>query len=355
MQKNILTYQSTVNHSFSRNRILFGMKLSTWLGIIVSVAISLVLACRNLYIAIDDENYIAYFTYTFDPLSDLKDGWWRFVLNEPLWLSYCSIMGNAFGAEFALRITIFFSSLMFLVASGNLTRGAWLFIFVAFVIDGSLATQMYFNQIRQGFALSIFLTIIACGLTPLWGAVVASMVHSSFLLVIPFLLIALIIRKFNINWIIAIIIVIISFFLIKSVAPDIDLGRRSETYEFKSDLTIFFYLISVIQYGSILLFFFRQKYFYDETQLFWLHLTLIFFLFVILMTFIYEASGRLMYLENAFMIIVIGLNFERKQVKVIAMFWLLLLLALNLNEARKVSDIHSDTFFDRLEIILNVK
>jgi hypothetical protein len=223
-----------------------------------------------------------------------------------------------------------------------------------FVIDNCLATQMYFNQIRQGFALSIFLTIIAIGLSPIWGAVVASLIHSSFLLVIPCFLISLIFKKFNVSWVLAIIVAILSAYLIKSLAPDINLGRRSDTYGFKSGLTIYYYLFAIFQYGSVL-FFLRKINFNDETKHMWLDFSFLFFVFVICMTLIHQAAGRLMYLENAFLMILVGLNFDRKQVKIIALLWLLFLFALNINEARKVRDIPNDTFFDRWAMILNGK
>jgi hypothetical protein len=331
-----------------------GIQLKTWLGIITSIAISLVLASRNLYIAIDDEAYVTYFTFFNDPFLKLKDGWWSFVLDEPLWALYTSFIGSVFGAETALRITIFISSLMFLVASGNLTRGAWLFVFCTFIIDDVLAPQMYFNQLRQGFALSIFLTIIAIGLSPFWGAVTALLVHSSFLLVAPILLMSLMTVKFNVNRILVIIIAILSVFLIKNMASDIDLGRRSNEYELKSNLTIFYYLIEIFQYGPVFLFFFSKKYFYEKTQLFWLNFSLVSFLFTMGLTFIHEASARMIYIANAFMMIVIGQNLYRKQVKIIALLWLLMLMALNIHEAPKKKFL-KDSFFDRWSEILNIK
>jgi EpsG family len=352
MQKKMSPYPRTINHSLSRN--FFGLKQSTWLWVLLAIGISLILATRQIYIARDDENYLNYFLAIDDGFSNLNDDWWHFVLEEPLWRLYASNMGNIFGVVHALRITIFFSSLMFIVASGNITRGAWLFVFLVFVIDDCLASQMYYNQIRQGLALSIFLTIIAIGLSPFWGAVVASLVHSSFLLVIPFYLMSLVIKKFNVSWVIVITVVIISTYLIKSVAPDLDFGRRTDIYELKGKLNIFSYLVAGFQFGSVFLFFFRQKYFYDETQLVWLNFSLFFFIVAICLTMIHEEAGRMMYLERAFMMIVIGMNFERKRVKIIALFWLLFLFAGDINEARKVSS-NDDTFFDRWSLILNVK
>jgi hypothetical protein len=90
------------------------MNQKTLLGVIVAIGISLILATRNIYIAIDDENYINYFSstdYGFSDLFSLKiDNWWNFLLDEPLWRRYSAIMGQILNAESALKVTIFFSS-----------------------------------------------------------------------------------------------------------------------------------------------------------------------------------------------------------------------------------------------------
>lgn len=329
------------------------MKQSTLLGISASIVISLILAIRNIGIAIDDDNYLYYFTFSDISFSDVKSDWWNFLLNEPLWLTYSSLIGSAFKAESALRITVFAGSLMFLVATGKLSRGAWLFIILAFVIDPMLATQMYFNQIRQGFALGIFLTIAMGGVSPILAGVVASLIHSSFLVVTPCFALALVFKKLNIHWVIAVIIVCIGGLIISKVAPDIDFGRRT-SYELKSELTLMNYLVSIFQDGLVLYFFLRKKDIYDDKQTLWLYTSLIYFVFVTCLTLIHEAAGRLMYLEHVFLMISIGMNFEKKGVKNIALFWLVILFALEANEARKPNNL-SNTWLDRWSLILNIK
>lgn len=329
------------------------MKKNTWFGIIISIAIALILANRGLYVAIDDENYINYFTYSDITLSDVKSDWWNFLLNEPLWRTYAWLVGDSFGAETALRITVFIGSLMFLVASGKLSHGAWLFIIFAFVIDPLLATQMYFNQMRQGFALAIFLTIIAGGLNPILAGVIAALFHSSFLIATPCFALALAIRKFNIHYIFGIITVLLAALIISKVAPDIDFGRRSN-YELKAERTIFHYVVSAFQYGLVLLFFLSKKDTYGEGQLVWLYTSVIYFIFVTCLTFIHEAAGRLIVLENVFLMIIIGMNLKNKEVKIVALCWLLLVLALQVNESRKVSSANN-TWLDRWSSILKIK
>jgi EpsG family len=327
------------------------MKQSAWLGIIVSIAISLLLAGRNLHIAQDDESYLNYFSSFFNnPLADLKDDWWNFTLNEPLWRLYASGMGDLFTAESGFRITLFFSSLLFLLASGRLTHGAWLFIFFTFALDHAFATEMYFNQIRQGVALSIFLTIITSGVNPILGALVATLVHSSFLTVIPCFLLSWAIVKLKAHWFIGVILIITSVFLLSRVAPNIDLGRRSG-YEASAALNINHYIIAIVQYGSVLLFFFRQKDFFDDNQQIWLYLSFFYFILVTGLTFIHEAASRLMLFENAFMMILIGMHFKSKGTKLVALFWLLVIFALDLNEAQKVANVTNNIFYTWSKIL----
>jgi EpsG family len=329
------------------------MKKSTCFGIIISIAIALILASRDLYIAPDDENYINYFTYSNIALSDAKSDWWNFLLNEPLWSTYSWLTGDAFGAETALRITVFISSLMFLVASGKLSHGAWLFIIFVFVIDPLLATQMYFNQMRQGFSLAIFLTIIAGGLNPILAGVIASLFHSSFLIATPCIALAWGIKKFNIHYIFGVITALLAALIISKVVPEIDFGRRSN-YELKSEFTIFHFIGSVFQYGLVLLFFLSKKDTYGEGQLFWLYASVIYFVFVTCLTFIHEAAGRLLSLENVFLMIIIGMNLKTKEVKIIALFWLLILFALEVNQSQKVSSVNN-ALLDRWSLILKIR
>lgn len=328
------------------------MKQNIWIGVALSIVIALLLASRNLYVALDDNNYIVYFSID-DAFSGLSGHWWNYLLDEPLWRLYCMLLGKTFGPEGALRVTIFFSTLMFLVASGKLTRGAWVLVFFAFVIDDNLATQMYFNQIRQGFALSIFLIIIAIGFSSLWGAAVAALVHSSFLPVIPCLLMAMCVRKFNVHWIIAVMVTFIGAYVLFSLSPNIDLGRRSE-YELASHLTLTNYIVSGFQYAAVLTFFFRNRDSYDNKQQVWIYLSLIYFIFVTCLSLFHEVAGRLMNFENVFIMILLGLTFKRAQVKVVALLWLLLILAIQIKESQKINNLNNSTF-DRWALILNVK
>lgn len=344
MSQKLTSYQSA-NHRRA-GLCLFGLRRATWLVVIIFVGISLILAGRTLYTAPDDENYIAYFEgANFTILTNALS----YSLEEILWSAYASFMGGIFGAETALRITIFFSSLTFLVASGKLARGAWLLIFFAFVIDAMLATQMYYNQIRQGLALSIFLMMIAGGLRPFLGAVVASAIHTSFIFVIPCVIAAAVAKRSNIRLVAILLAVVLGVYYLNSLMGDIDLGRRSATYELEGKLNVFFYAFAFLQYG--LIFFLLKQKNSDDQQEFWFRFSLIFVTFAICLSFIHEAAARLMYIANALVVILLGLNLKRERAKIGAVVWFLLLLVILINEGRK-GGFGPDTWFGRWALIL---
>ncbi|SOH03405.1 hypothetical protein KSMBR1_0894 [Candidatus Kuenenia stuttgartiensis] len=345
MFKKPTNYHQSANPGPSRLD-LFGLRQTTWLAMVFFVGVSLILARRTLYTAPDDLSYIKYFEGTnFTILTD----WWSYVLEEPLWSTYASFMGEIFGAETSLRITIFFSSLMFLVANNKLTRGAWIFILFAFVIDSTLSTQMYYNQIRQGFALSVFLMMVAGGLSPFLGAVVASTIHTSFIFVIPCAIAAVVARRSNIRLIAILLAVGLYVFYLNRIMGSIDFGRRSESYELKGKVNVFFYAATVLQNG--LIFFLLKNKSSDDQQEFWFRFSLIFCTFAICMTLIHAAAGRLMYIANALVAILLGLNLKRERGKITAIVWFLLLFALLINEGRK-GGFGSDTWFGRWYLIL---
>ena len=345
MSKRLANYHQGTNHCPS-DRGLFGLRQTTWLAVVLFVGISQILAGRTLYTAPDDKFYIAYFEGA--NVRILTD-WWYYVLEESLWSLYAPFMGGCFGAEASLRITIFFSSIMFLVASYKLTRGVWIFILFVFVLDSNLATQMYYNQIRQGFALSVFLMMIAVGLGPFLGAVVASTIHTSFILAIPCAIVAVMVKRSNIRLVVILSVVVLSIFYLNSIMGGINFGRRSEIYNLEGKLNVFFYAFVVLQYG--LIFFLLKNKFSDDQQNFWFRFSLIFTTVAICLSLIHEAGGRLMYISNALVAILIGLNLKRERAKIGAIVWLLLLLVILINEGRKL-DFDQDTWFGRWVLIL---
>jgi hypothetical protein len=157
----------------------------------------------------------------------------------------------------------------------------------------------------------------------------------------------------KIHYIFGVITALLAALIISKVVPEIDFGRRSN-YELKSEFTIFHFIGSVFQYGLVLLFFLSKKDTYGEGQLFWLYASVIYFVFVTCLTFIHEAAGRLLSLENVFLMIIIGMNLKTKEVKIIALFWLLILFALEVNQSQKVSSVNN-ALLDRWSLILKIR
>lgn len=353
MPEGLANYQQIANPHPARQS-LFGLSRTTPLAVLLMVGISLVLAGRTFYTSPDDASYIAYFEgERFDIFTHLS--YWFYLLEEPLWSSYAAFMGGIFGAETALRITIFLSSLMFLVASNRLAlssklaQGAWIFILLAFMLDATLATQMYYNQIRQGFAVSVFLMMVAGGLSPFLGAVVASTIHTSFIIVIPCTIAAVVVKRSNIRLVAVLFAIVLVAYFISNLLGDIDIGRRTTAYETEGKVNILFYALVILQYG--LAFYLLKNKKSDHQQEFWYRFSLIFFVVAMGLSLIHEAGGRLFYIANTLVMILIASNLKRSQARIGAVAWLLFLFIIVINESRKGS-FGPDTWFGRWWLIL---
>lgn len=327
--------------------------LSKWLeGLaagIVFVALALVLASRALYTAPDDVNYIAYFEGTY--WTQLTNSWWIYPVEEPLWSLYATSVGNVFGPESALRATIFLSALGFLYASNRLSRGAWLLVVLLFVVDEVLATQMYYNQIRQGVALSVFLLVAVLGGGLLWAALVATVVHSSFFVLLVSVLAALLVRKDYLIFLFILPATLVGVLLAQSFLDDFDLGRRAATYEFAGALNMNYYVVALLQYG-LTLSLVRPASGNDDSEQIWYRVTVIFTILALSITMIHEAGARLMYISNALVLILLGQNLWRWRAVLATLFWIVALVFHQLNAAFKLSFGDEDTGIGRWWLIL---
>ena len=328
------------------NREKINWRKINWISVLIFFAISIILAGRVLYIAPDDQNYISYFEgYSGSIVTNV----WLYFLSEPLWTSYARFVGNLFGPEMGLRLTIFFSSFIFLIASNKLARGAWIFVFLVFVLDYSLAPLMYYIQIRQGLALSVFLIIVATGFNPILGAIVASTIHSSFIVVIPCAIVAGVwIRSKIWIWAIFFSIAILVLYLNKTMG-DIDLGRRSENYDLKNATNIFYYLTYFIQFGVAFYFLYNKQ--ATEQERSWYRFSLIFFSFSICLTFVHEAATRLLFFADVFVMILLGANIRKRRAKIGALIWLLMLFLIMMNQNIK-GGFGPETWYGRWKEIL---
>lgn len=289
-------------------------------AILVFLILALVLSTRKSYIAIDDLNYVVnYFSLESDWYSELVSGdlnWWRFIIEEPLWRIYSITVGALFGPETALHVTIFFSSFAYLLFASRLAGGNWPITALFFVLEPNLGSQMYFNQIRQGVALTVFfalLSSIKLRSTParvVLAATCAALVHSSFLYLIASS--ALYIVKPSIRVILALLgaaaLILVSYYV--NIIDLVDLGRRQTEYALGTIVNINWYILTLVTYVPI--FYLLRPRNDDQRDADWYYLTIVATIFAVGFTATFEAGGRVAYLAEAMVCVLVAKNTWRR-------------------------------------------
>ena len=285
--------------------------------------VSLILSARTLHIAPDDGNYLNHFHGNFYDPGNISV--WLKLVDEPLWRLWANLLGGLFSSETSLRLTIFLGSFGLLYYSYKLKTEAWIFILLIFIFSQHLATQIYFNQIRQGFALTVFIFGLSKGFrTGIVTAFIASLIHTSFVFVWLPMIIVWVTREFK-NWnIYFAIIVVVSFFLFFLNAVDISMlseymGRRAFSYQFEGSLNYRFYLIW-IPIPFLSLFIMKNYLISPFDNLFW-RFTLLYLFICIFFSFIHEAFSRLFYFTYLFIPLTISFGFPKKTPVILAVFW----------------------------------
>lgn len=317
---------------------------------VVFVGLALLLSGRPLYIAPDDWNYVAYFEGARWLDIGAFDVWYVSFLEEPLWRLYASQIGELIGAEGALRLTIFVSTLMFLYTANKIGRGTWLFIVLFFVLSDAMAVQMYYNQIRQGLALSIFLVTVVAGGGIILGALLASGIHASFLVVLPCAFVAVLARDRRYIVPLALLATIVLTIVLSKFLGDVDLGRRAETYELTRALNKNYYIVVLLQLSVV--FYLTRPRVGDRDGKLWFSFTLMLAATALSLSFIHEAATRVMYVVNALIAIVLARNLLKRREFIAAIFWLSTIVAIQINEGLKVGS-SEDTWLGRWLLILN--
>jgi hypothetical protein len=326
-------------------------KIGRYVSFIAFFIVSYLLAKRNIYAALDDESYISHFSgYIFSSNEGIL-----FFIEEPLWKFYALSLGEFLGAEYALRLTIFLSSFSFLWYTYRFCKRGSLYILLIFIFSFQLSTQLYFNQIRQGFALSIFIFGLSRGKN--FGfifSIISSLIHSSFIFVSFVYLYSLLSEK-NRNWRFVFLISLLLFYIILSkIIPNWNnnfeiLGRRASVYDFEQKLNFNFFLLFVPNY--ILILYISYKNIFNDIGRFFWHFSLAFSGFVILFTFFFDA-GRLLYFFYIFFPILLINSFQNSLIRMIEIYWLLFNIIFNLYQYYKEYPIVNDTLYGRWLLIL---
>jgi len=317
-----------------------------------TLLLALILTLRPMYVALDDLNYVNYFSGEYWRVIDTGN-YWLALIEEPIWLAYTSVLGAILDPEIAVRVTIFVSVCLFFFSLNRLAPQAYLFIFLAFLICDQLAVQLYFNQIRQGLALSLFLLVLALTNSPaarFGGTLVASLVHTAFLAVAPVVLIARLVKHPMYRLAIGSLVAIGLLILAQTVAPNIEWGRREAIYEFGRKFNFNYYIFILVEFAPIFILtgVFRHGGWKDDLY----YVTLVYFILAFGVTLINEVGGRLMYFSTAFVVVLIGINFRFKQGKIAAIYWLVLSLFYVLYEGTKLADY--DSWSGRWSLILGL-
>lgn len=261
--------------------------------------VSIVLSNRVLGIAKDDYNYLNYFYF----VNQIKtEDIWTLLLEEPLWRVFTSIVSVLFIPEDALKFMIFISSALFLFSVNKLNNRLVLFVLLSFLLHQYFATQMYFNQLRQGFALSLFLYVAIYCKRPFFGALMSVFIHTSF--VFPLFIILLISKIESVKLLVLVSLLAVMFlYLSINILESLDLGRRTTSYSFEGKFTANYYIYTFIRYVPLL--FLIQYYGINSKVSFWYKLALSSFLIIVPFTLIYAAGGRLVYYLNTFFFLMI--------------------------------------------------
>lgn len=232
-----------------------GRALSLILGGIVALALSALLAARHIPLTNDDANYVAYFSS--------KDAFqapslWRWILQEPLWRVGSSTLGAVLGPFAAYRAVLFLSALGLFVAGRRLGAPLLLLAFF-FILDQQLATYLYMLAIRQGVATTVFLVLLATPLGAIGACLVAALIHSAFLVLLPGVLIAQLITARHFRWagvlaagVAGIVAVTMLTGYLDGFLLSLDLGRRGTLYSRTAFLNVNFFLVASMQYGLVL-------------------------------------------------------------------------------------------------------
>lgn len=331
-------------------------EFSNIVAVSVFLLISMVLCSRNLHIALDDENYIAYFTGAHQIAGSLEyRSVWLELLDEPIWKNYTAWSGSLLDPWTAERITIFISAFFFLYAFRVHSGGNFIIISTLFIFDPILATQMYFNQLRQGLAFSIFFALLSIANFKdrrwMWllSSFIAFLIHSSFIVFFISILISILIPKNP--WIIAATAIglVIACLLFEYILSSIDFGRREGRYGNEGALNINYYITALMGYGATLFFLVRST-FIRQNQ-FYLYVMIFLFSLAIGLSLIHEAAARLMYFADGMMTLLVVGSTKTNNGKLALCTWVGFIGLSTLFVLLK-PDIYDDNMFSRWDLIL---
>lgn len=282
-------------------------------AIVVFSLIAFILSARTLYAALDDANYIEYFSSNTDwygQLTSDSPDWWLLILGEPLWNSYTTVAGAALGPETAFRATIFVSAFAYLFFSAKLANGNWFVTTLLFLLHSDIGSQMYFNQVRQGVALSVFLALVSIlriRNVPVRMAVassIAALVHSSFIVLVATVGIFVLKPRMRIVAPLAVAAVLFGSSRYVNLFDLVNAGRRAGLYANANILNMNFYIVTISAYAAAFYLLWPKA--AEIKRSHWYFLTFGMASAAIAVTFVHEAGARLNYIAEAMICILVA-------------------------------------------------
>lgn len=333
--------------------------LQTWLldpkrllYVLMFLAIGSLLATRPIGLAPDDFNYLQYFEgadwFRFIEHSKLQG--YSLMVEEPLWQLLVHVLSSYLDAESAFRLVIFCSVAMYAWAFRKAPSSALLFVLFAFLVCPFMAVEMYFNQVRQGFATSLFLALLSLGG---WGYVVGAftsgLVHTSLLTLLPLSAIG---TKALVISVGAMLIGIAALAVggLEFFASDLDLGRRADQYAFEGAASYRFFFYAVPLYFGIfgLVWYEHVRLKRAPEPIF--YQSLVYCVLAFVAAYGFEAGVRLFYLLDALVIWTVS-RFWRGRVPLGAWLWACAQLAVGFYVSFKGNFAALETQWGRVEAI----
>ena len=260
----------------------------------------------------DNANYLKYFSgdqlthffNQFDKFS-VSNKFYYLFSEEYLWLLYADFVSLFFSPSNGVVFTVFLLNFLLIVSFYKLKRPLLALLFWTIIPMGLAVCGV--AQIRQGLAFSVFTFLLIYFNRPLFSAVVASMIHTTFCIPLVFIFVYKIFKnkKFLLLSLICLI-VVFGIIFINQFFLDIG-GRRALTYVIDDGASSINFVISLSLFliPTLYCLYFKKKWdiiLVTHFGLFvWLFLA--FFLFPL-------GTSRVSYYSYLFLILLIGDTYD---------------------------------------------
>jgi len=225
-------------------------------GLLVSVVVAYAIGIDRTFL-IDQPNYVQYFysATTLEWLKALTPGESSLqsvivylVSGEVLWQVWATALGWIFAPPTAVVVTVCALNLLLAFAVKQLPDPVlpliiWILLPVGFAVTGLL-------QLRQGFALAVMLYITLRLDRPVLGTLIATMIHTTFAVALPFAVIAWLCGRRRLLALLLIIFLACGVAYLGGALFEAFGGRRLQVYDVnETDATSILYVFGAILCG----------------------------------------------------------------------------------------------------------